>query len=345
MGASLAHSRGSSYELVWGEPILKVAAKFGVSDVAIAKLCKRLNVPRPPRGYWAKLENGKPVRQPKLPKLEKGQSQRDSLPKRPPVEPAQDASPLAYAQSAFERENRIQISETLTDPDPILQRIIDWYATARVDKKGFLIARKKDAPEFLFTRETWDDGYRILDALLKAFRLRGFAVKLGSVISVTTPAGVVDFKIEETHWFAQRTIVHRDPDRWTRNIYEPPRMTTTYTRNPSGRVVLRITTETPLSDRTIWTDTESRPIRSQLSAFIVGMVRLAENRQIEFERRETREAQAGRGRAHPSRSWRQRRARSRGKAPGGPMGRHRTMEQERAKFAGLRRRLKLGFSG
>jgi len=45
---------------VWTEPVTSVAASFDVSDKAIEKRCKRLNVPKPPRGYWAKIQNGVP---------------------------------------------------------------------------------------------------------------------------------------------------------------------------------------------------------------------------------------------------------------------------------------------
>ena len=33
----------------------------GVSDVAIAKACKQLRIPKPPRGYWAKKAAGQQV--------------------------------------------------------------------------------------------------------------------------------------------------------------------------------------------------------------------------------------------------------------------------------------------
>jgi hypothetical protein len=49
------------YELVWSEPVRTIAARFGVSDVALKKACQRASVPTPERGYWAKLEAGKPV--------------------------------------------------------------------------------------------------------------------------------------------------------------------------------------------------------------------------------------------------------------------------------------------
>jgi hypothetical protein len=46
-----------SYEelkkLVWSMPTTKVAELLGVSDVAVAKRCKKLGINKPPRGYWS----------------------------------------------------------------------------------------------------------------------------------------------------------------------------------------------------------------------------------------------------------------------------------------------------
>lgn len=56
-------TRRTMYDLVWSKPMTKVAEKFGISDVALKKACDRHRVPTPPRGYWAKKEAGKPVRQ------------------------------------------------------------------------------------------------------------------------------------------------------------------------------------------------------------------------------------------------------------------------------------------
>lgn len=39
---------------VWSEPIRQLARKYGVSDVAIHKHCKKMGIKLPGRGYWAK---------------------------------------------------------------------------------------------------------------------------------------------------------------------------------------------------------------------------------------------------------------------------------------------------
>ncbi len=48
------YDRQRLYEEVWSEPTQQVAKRYGVSDVAIAKACALLAIPKPPRGYWAK---------------------------------------------------------------------------------------------------------------------------------------------------------------------------------------------------------------------------------------------------------------------------------------------------
>jgi hypothetical protein len=60
-------SRETLYEQVWSEPMLSLAKKYNVSSSYLARVCTRLNVPRPARGYWAKLAHGKPVHKPALP--------------------------------------------------------------------------------------------------------------------------------------------------------------------------------------------------------------------------------------------------------------------------------------
>lgn len=59
-------SREELFALVWERPATEVARELGISDVALGKLCQRLQVPKPPRGYWAKIAAGRKPRQPPL---------------------------------------------------------------------------------------------------------------------------------------------------------------------------------------------------------------------------------------------------------------------------------------
>jgi len=48
-----------NFELVWSKSTMQIAKEFGISDVAIAKRCKKVGVEKPPRGFWNKVEAGK----------------------------------------------------------------------------------------------------------------------------------------------------------------------------------------------------------------------------------------------------------------------------------------------
>lgn len=80
-------TREALYALVWAEPMLKVAGRFGVSSSYLARVCTLLKVPRPERGYWAKLAVGRAPPVPDLPESRPGDeviwSRSEALPKRP----------------------------------------------------------------------------------------------------------------------------------------------------------------------------------------------------------------------------------------------------------------------
>lgn len=67
------YNRAELYEKAWSRPIQQLAKQYGISDVGLAKVCRKLAVPIPGRGYWAKKAAGKPV------------------PKRPPLKPLEKA--------------------------------------------------------------------------------------------------------------------------------------------------------------------------------------------------------------------------------------------------------------
>lgn len=46
-------TKGELYRLVWQEPITTLAKRFEVSPNGLAKICDRVDIDRPPKGYWA----------------------------------------------------------------------------------------------------------------------------------------------------------------------------------------------------------------------------------------------------------------------------------------------------
>jgi hypothetical protein len=62
-------SRKDLYDLIWSEPITTLAQRFGISDVGLAKVCRRSDIPSPRRGYWARIGAGESIPRPHLPEL------------------------------------------------------------------------------------------------------------------------------------------------------------------------------------------------------------------------------------------------------------------------------------
>ena len=46
------------YRELWIEPARVVAKRYGISDVGLAKVCRRYGIPKPGLGYWAQRQYG-----------------------------------------------------------------------------------------------------------------------------------------------------------------------------------------------------------------------------------------------------------------------------------------------
>jgi hypothetical protein len=60
-------NREELYNQIWEQPLVKTATKYGISAIALGKVCRKLQIPLPGRGYWTKKEFGKPVERLPLP--------------------------------------------------------------------------------------------------------------------------------------------------------------------------------------------------------------------------------------------------------------------------------------
>lgn len=68
MEGRITFEREALYAEVWTDPISTVSKRYGLSDNGLRKICKRLGVPMPPLGYWARIRSGQRIARPKLPR-------------------------------------------------------------------------------------------------------------------------------------------------------------------------------------------------------------------------------------------------------------------------------------
>ena len=143
----------------------KVAARYGVSFNYLARVCESLNVPRPARGYWAKLQVGKAPKQPVLPPLPL--SERLALaPAVAPIQPA-ETSP-AHEVRARKRSGRP------IGTHPLLDGVRAHFAKTRTDETGLLEPYKRVLPDVLLSEATLATGLAL--AMYNRFEAAGHHV-------------------------------------------------------------------------------------------------------------------------------------------------------------------------
>lgn len=107
-------SRDELYRLVWSEPMTRIAERFGVSGSYLARVCTLLNVPRPERGYWSKLEVGKAPPQKPLPEAQPGDPLHWSKEGEPVLRP-KPKPPVARATAQKVRISRTRVHGLIRD--------------------------------------------------------------------------------------------------------------------------------------------------------------------------------------------------------------------------------------
>ena len=160
-------TREALYELVWQEPIVAVAARYDVSSSYLARVCERLNVPRPERGYWAKLAVGKAPKRPPLPEVQPGdelawssggesQARPRPLP-RPPKVRAIKRPPAAPG-----------------DVHPLLQGVKELFETGRLSWDiGYLKPAKRLLPDLVVSKTGLDKAVSFANQLFQELEARG----------------------------------------------------------------------------------------------------------------------------------------------------------------------------
>lgn len=292
-------TREQLYEQVWTEPMATLAPKYGLSDVGLSKVCRRLNVPVPGRGYWRQKEVGQKVRRRALPKLPAGatQSMREFRLRRNASGTAtpEPTGPVAE-QARFEalEENRIAVPETLEDPHPLVARSVKALRRAKRDHQGYLQPKTGDCLGVRVTLDSVDRAMCIYDAFLKALDGRGYQ---SSISAGDDPGTLVRVGEEDVSVVIEEKLERADRD--DTRMRRPNRFTSERDWKPTGRLVVRLDHSYLGGIRTSWGDGKKQRVEDCLNAIIVGMVAVAEELKANRLRREAwerewREAEARR---------------------------------------------------
>lgn len=175
---TLRYERAKLYEQVWAEAVTIVAKRYGISDVALRKICKKLAVPVPPLGYWARVAAGRKRPTPSLPKYSgPAEIVRQRYESDEPVEP--DPEHLV-ARREFEArpENRIVVSETLDMPHALVAVTERAFRKPKRPNLGNPPRTERRALDISVSEASLPRALRIMDALVKALIARGMPLRI-----------------------------------------------------------------------------------------------------------------------------------------------------------------------
>lgn len=177
------YDRETLYKEVWEKPVTEVAKRYKVSDVAIHKVCKALDIPTPPAGYWAKLRAGKPVSVIPLPPSDKP-SRKTGIQTGSAYQATREKESLAFLNEE-DRSVIFAVASQILLPDEgarmhpkiIAHRkvVAEWKKHKNSDNR---VWNRRNAESVPFLADSISDeslprACRIIDALIKAMEPLG----------------------------------------------------------------------------------------------------------------------------------------------------------------------------
>jgi hypothetical protein len=178
---TVVYYRQRLYEEIWKKPVREVAKSYGVSDTALAKICRKLKVPRPARGYWARINVGLKVEPEPLPALAAGEASEHLVTrwKYPPPPELSDEEKAFRARPEFnpkwvEPPFALTVPATLEKPHTLVAETQKSLRKVRPDPDG-LLATGESIPIAVGPSQV-DRALRFLDTLIKGVERAGHRV-------------------------------------------------------------------------------------------------------------------------------------------------------------------------
>lgn len=170
------------FEQVWDRPVTKVAADYGVSDVALKKICDKHRIPVPGRGYWAKRAAGKKVERAHLRAVTDPAINRILIHGSPleDLPPAVKEAKVAARQRETQPENKVKVIAVPEVLHPAVARTEKKLTKAKPTEKGLIAASGADVFDVQISPEKTGRAIALLHAIVTAAEARGYRVVNGS---------------------------------------------------------------------------------------------------------------------------------------------------------------------
>ncbi|HWR17521.1 MAG TPA: hypothetical protein VN577_22020 [Terriglobales bacterium] len=271
-------NRDELYKEVWAEPVQRVAARYGVSGNAIAKVCRKMNIPVPGRGYWAKKDSGQHVTQRPLPPMKNVPQlwKPEPQPKTPPPPPDPEFDEIDRRMAAGDFEP----PATRTKRHPLVERAKELLSSS-TGENNFrrLHVYGQDTLNIRVSKAVLPRALNLFNSLSDVAERIGGSVRLttrwsNKVTVFAAAGGEAELRIRE-----KLTMVkNMDKARWSGGHYN--------SFEPAGILILEITAYSS-GLKTEWKDKPNLPLESQIPAIIATLIKVCviHRRRVEEEER------------------------------------------------------------
>lgn len=284
--------REELYERVWTTPMHKLAKEFGYSDVGLAKLCEKHQIPRPGLGHWRRVELGhKPERTP--------------LPQVAEPTPYRIEIVIREAASSESRINPQDVPVIAVSPDrpishPLVVRSERLLRNGKKDEKGLWCPRSGSASPINVTEAVLPRALRALDALFSALEERGVQIlwpkEENATLSLVAESEAVGLCLSEildtkTHTPTEQESVRRKKEHW----WSPPK----WDYQPTGMLRISLLCGESTHARRNWSEGKKKSIEDCLGAVVVGLGALVESvKKVKAERQRWHDEYEAKRRRH-----------------------------------------------
>lgn len=242
-------SREQLYERIWSSPMTQVAAELGISDVALGKRCKKLNVPKPPVGYWAKVAAGQtPTKQ--------------ALPAEP--------KPIEYEPLDAPVAGTVLVPASLLLLHPMAMEVKALLRAAVPDTDQRLKVENRAAPCVTVSKALIEPAVKALHVIITAMEARGIRYCQSrskyDVAHFEKGHDRLNLTIEET-----TVMVTRAPTAQEKR--HPTARWQTQFAEPSGKLSMFISTERHAVRPKNWTESDKLSLEEVLAKVVEAICR------------------------------------------------------------------------
>jgi hypothetical protein len=293
-------SREKLYERVWSEPISKIAPEYNLSDVGLAKICKRHYIPRPSLGYWAKLQHGYKVKKAPLPRLKDDKDdiiritiapQKEKI-----VDPDQEKNSQDLLTQIPELLKTVVAGTEPPDSHPLIESARSNFRNVKTDKRGIIEPRAAYHLSISVTQTSLDRALDIMARLVQIVESMGGRLYINKESPVSTCVEILGevFPISLTEKIDEKERPLTEAEEIEKNRFgfflfrEKDYF-------PTGILSLRVLCSGVSGIRQKWMDTSNSRLEDRMGTIAKGLVKTAVSLRsekleaIEAEKRRTEE--------------------------------------------------------